>query len=212
MFTSDTVDFEIKIEAECIPIEGNVLVSGDDEQDREAEQWVRDQLASGNDLSWCSVTVIARPKSFRERVQLGENCSIDPPDVQGWDHLGACSYETQKDLEADLLPGMKERALDCLNTVVEWLQAELAIGKESSYPPHERPWKATHRITFRSGFGGDGPKQVWLVWLHDEGSAYTRDEWYNDDAASWGVDEGRWYCEGQATPGGQVGEVTVQTL
>jgi hypothetical protein len=135
MFTSDTVDFEIKIEAECCtPIEGNVLASGDDEQDREAEQWVKDQLASGNDLSWCSVTVIARPKSFRgKRVQLGENCSIDPPDVQGWDHLGACSYETQKDLEADLLPDMKERALDCLNTVVEWLRAELSERNQVNY-------------------------------------------------------------------------------
>ncbi len=72
----------------------------------------------------------------------------------------------------------------------------------------------THRITFVSA---GGESSVTIVRLHDEGDgcgpAYTHDEWQYEMNASWGVPHGgRWYCDGQVTPGGANGEVTVERL
>lgn len=72
----------------------------------------------------------------------------------------------------------------------------------------------THRITF---VPAGGESSVTIVRLHDEGDgcrpAYTHDEWEGAYGASWGVaDDGCWYCDGQVTPGGANGEVTVERL
>lgn len=78
-------------------------------------------------------------------------------------------------------------------------------------------WKATHRISFVRGFGAfDNPPRgktiVWEVMLTSEGPAYTREEWDEEWDAAWGVSDGEWLCEGQATPGGAVGVVTVEEV
>lgn len=83
-------------------------------------------------------------------------------------------------------------------------------------------WIPTHRITWRPA---SGPHVVWEVMLCDaiqvpskddapggDGPAYTREDWDRGDNASWGVVNGEWLCEGQATPGGAKGEVVVEEL
>lgn len=82
------VQIKYRLEAfpEDISIEGNVLASGNSDEDRKAEQWVRDSLESGNEWAWCSVKVTAY---------------IDLPglDLEESDYLGACSYKSQRDFE-----------------------------------------------------------------------------------------------------------------
>src|SRR3990172_8959473 len=90
------VEYEIKVEAEQEDYHGNVSAI-DDATDRENEQWVTDELNRGNEAAWCSVVVIARFEGF-----------------QGIDSLGGCSYKSMKDLEKNLLPEMKENALESL--------------------------------------------------------------------------------------------------
>lgn len=76
-------------------------------------------------------------------------------------------------------------------------------------------WKPTHRIEFRSGIHAPDtqePDAVYLVMLCSDGGAYTRAEWDACDSAAWGITDGVWECEGQATPGGQNGTVIVEKL
>ncbi len=74
----------IEITLTCNPEEedyrGNVMASGDDAVDREAERWVADQLNSGNDWAWCWVRVEVKWHGFT-----------------GDDTLGGCSYLSEED-------------------------------------------------------------------------------------------------------------------
>lgn len=69
----------------------------------------------------------------------------------------------------------------------------------------------THRITF-TGVGGD--VTTFDVMLHDEGPAYSAEEWEQATNAAWTCDpeSGEWLCEGQTTPGGANGSVEVEAL
>jgi hypothetical protein len=68
-------------------------------------------------------------------------------------------------------------------------------------------WAQTHEIVFTAS---DSTRTVWAVMLNDEGAAHTAQEWLDTDNSAWGVSNGEWLCEGQATPGGQNGEVYVR--
>ena len=91
---------DVEYEVECLPesmqIEGNAMVSGDDEEDRKCEQWIHDQLESGNDWAWCCIKVTARLGPF-----------------EGFDCLGGCSYLSEADFmtEDGYYPGMRDVAL-----------------------------------------------------------------------------------------------------
>jgi len=80
------------------------MASGDDDIDREAEEWILAQLESGNDWAWCRVRVTARWKGF-----------------EGSDSLGACSYKSEADFctEDGYFADMKQAALDELNEAVQ---------------------------------------------------------------------------------------------
>jgi hypothetical protein len=108
--TEADVDFVLECEPEDVPIEGNAMASGDDDVDAEAEQWVRDQLESGNEWAWCHVIVRARWNG-----------------LEGVDNLGCCSYKSEADFRQ---PGgyyddMRAEALADLNAQLEDLDAKL---------------------------------------------------------------------------------------
>lgn len=114
MKTRELKESEVEFTLECLPeetpIEGNALVSGDDEQDRAHEQWVRDQLESGNEWAWCTVKVTARFNGF-----------------EGSDYLGCCSYLSERDFcEVDgYYPQMREEALSRLNEEIARIDARI---------------------------------------------------------------------------------------
>jgi len=76
------VNITLTCEPDDLPIEGNALASGDDAEDRRAEQWIRDQLARGNEWAWCVAIVTVEFAGVIER-----------------DTLGACSYESEADFK-----------------------------------------------------------------------------------------------------------------
>lgn len=91
------VEYEITIEPEEMDYHGNCSAI-DEETDRENEQWVTDQLNSGNELAWCWVGV---------RATFGE--------YHGDDSLGGISCKNRKDLDALIKEhGMHENALASL--------------------------------------------------------------------------------------------------
>ncbi len=106
------VSFKIECLPEHIPIKGNVYASGDEQLDKESENWVRNQLEKGNEWAWCCIKVTA---------QLGP--------LEGIDYLGACSYKSEKDfMECGYYEDMKNRALEDLQEQVDLLLP--LIGEE----------------------------------------------------------------------------------
>lgn len=67
-------------EPEMISVRGNALASGDDAEDRACEQAIEKRLDAGDLWAWCCVTVVVEWRGFKAT-----------------DHLGACSYEDEKD-------------------------------------------------------------------------------------------------------------------
>lgn len=114
--TLDLADAEVTVSVEQsdIPLRGNVMASGDDATDQEAEQWVIDQLNSGNDFAWCDVFVSAELGGFR-----------------GWDSLAACSCNTKEELQELINDhGMVENALDHLRQQLREAGAKLTVDHE----------------------------------------------------------------------------------
>ena len=76
------ISFEIIILPEETIIEGNLIDSGDDNQDKLDEKTVIDDLLSGNQWAWCNVEVRGE--------YLGLSAS---------DYLGCCSYKSEQDFK-----------------------------------------------------------------------------------------------------------------
>lgn len=70
-FQPNEIRFILYCEPEDMPIRGNVMASGDDEADREAEDAVIADLESGNQWAWCCVTITAEWAGFTGRAVLG---------------------------------------------------------------------------------------------------------------------------------------------
>jgi hypothetical protein len=96
------IEFHHWIEPEHIPVRGNAMVSGDEDEDRAQEEWVFDQLESGNDAAWCMAAVTATLDTDWGQTFMGR------------DNLGACSWESERQLWKDLLPEMEANALENL--------------------------------------------------------------------------------------------------
>lgn len=101
--TESEVTFTVTIEPDHISIEGNAMASGDPAADQEVYDWIRAELARGNEWAWCAVKVTAEWNGY-----------------QAADYLGGCSYESEADFRA---PGgyfddMRKAALDALNANV----------------------------------------------------------------------------------------------
>jgi hypothetical protein len=96
------VTYEVTIEPEETDYHGNCSAI-DPATDREVEQWIDRELESGNMLAWCWVKVVARLEGY-----------------EGEDSLGGCSYRSRGDIEADLIPGMKDEARAVLRNAIEY--------------------------------------------------------------------------------------------
>lgn len=96
-FLSTHAIIECEILPETMSIKGNVMASGDDALDREAEENVRHQLEQGNDAAWCVAHVSAQ--------YMGHTAHS---------YLGGCSYASESELWADELDNMREDAISAL--------------------------------------------------------------------------------------------------
>ncbi len=116
-----------------------------------------------------------------------------------------------------------ERRFSVWITLGAWSQTNEgdADASECVAPIALHEYQPTHRIEVRTGLNPPDsapPSSVDLVHLYSEddddgdGLAYTRAEWDAEDSASWEVTAGEWRCQGQVTPGGCNGTVTVTRL
>lgn len=70
------VEYRIEVEQDDLDLRGNVMASGDDALDREAEAEVSRRLNQGDVWAWAMVTVIASCEGFEGRACLG-GCSYE---------------------------------------------------------------------------------------------------------------------------------------
>lgn len=78
------VEFSIKVEPEDLPVRGNALASGNEEEDKKVEDEIIRRLDDGDIWAWGFVTVAARYAGF-----------------EGTDGLGGCSYKDEDDFKQD---------------------------------------------------------------------------------------------------------------
>lgn len=99
----DEVTFELTAEQDDLPVRGNALASGDDDEDRKCEDEILRRLDQGDVWAWASVRVTARWNGYT-----------------GHDHLGACCYRDEKDFveSNDYYADMKQAALADLNATL----------------------------------------------------------------------------------------------
>ncbi len=96
------VTWKLECLDEDMPIKGNALSSGDDEEDAKAEQWVLDQLRSGNEWAWCCARVTGTFEGVKET-----------------DYLGGCSYLSEEDfIKGGYYEDMKAEVLERLKLKV----------------------------------------------------------------------------------------------
>lgn len=93
-FKADEVTFKLDVEYEDMSIEGNVMASGDDEADKKAEKWVRDELERGNVWAWACVKVTAKWAGF-----------------EGWGVLGGVSCQKAEDFTDDGMDDLTDQAI-----------------------------------------------------------------------------------------------------
>jgi hypothetical protein len=105
MFTINDVDISINVEPEHIPVQENLIVSGDEEFDKKCEDEIIARLDSGDVWAWCIVKVTVAPKTLEYTDELN-----------GFAYLGGCSYENQEEFEqSDYYKDMIDWALEDLN-------------------------------------------------------------------------------------------------
>jgi hypothetical protein len=85
--------------------------------DEACVQWIRDQLASGNEWAWCTIKI-----------------SVSYGGLTANDYLGACSYESEKDfvLGGGYYDDMVTTALKELATDLEKIGNDHAIWEHDS--------------------------------------------------------------------------------
>jgi hypothetical protein len=76
----EVIEIELKVKPEDVEVRGNALASGDDAQDKAAEDAILERLARDDWWAWCCVVV---------RGTCG--------DYEAFDSLGACTYEDERD-------------------------------------------------------------------------------------------------------------------
>jgi hypothetical protein len=107
--TAGDVTFAIQAEPEDVPYVGNCSAI-DPESDRQAEEWIRTELRSGNEWAWCRVVVIASWEEF-----------------EGAASLGGCSYSSEAEFrDGGYLKDLKAEALLDLNREVGRLNLTLS--------------------------------------------------------------------------------------
>lgn len=97
-------EIEIEVRQDDTDLRGNVLASGDDEEDRKAEQEVARRLDAGDVWAWALVRVVAKFDGF-----------------EGDDYLGGCNYASEEDFRT---PGgyfddMRRTAVEALAQALE---------------------------------------------------------------------------------------------
>ena len=119
--TADEVEFVLECHPEHVQIRGNCSAI-DPVTDAATEIWIREQLRSGNEWSWCTVVVRARWKDF-----------------EGYDSLGCCSYKSEESFKQ---PGgyyddMRRAALADLNANIERTAEQLDELLDEAIPVKE---------------------------------------------------------------------------
>lgn len=108
--TREEAKVRVLAEPDDIPVEGNALLSGDDNFDREVERNIMYRLQQADIWAWAAVTVVVAWGSFESRA-----------------YLGCCSYADEEDFTqlGGYFDDMVAEALDELNRTISETYQEI---------------------------------------------------------------------------------------
>lgn len=78
----DDVKWEVIADYEHIPVRGNAISTGDDDEDKSHEDWIIERLDSGDVWAWAMVTVRGRWNGLSAETYLGCCCYKDELDFR----------------------------------------------------------------------------------------------------------------------------------
>ena len=108
--TASDVRFTLTAEADETPVRGNALASGDDAEDRAAEDAILARLDRGDVWAWAVVTVRATWRGYSAEA-----------------HLGCCSYDDEARFRADpYFADLCAEALSALNDEVATMAEDVS--------------------------------------------------------------------------------------
>lgn len=107
--TKDEVEFTVELESEYTEVRGNVLASGDDEEDKAAEDEILDRLNRDDLSAWCCIVIKAEWNGHTGATNLG--CvSLEETNTGS-----ECQQLTESFAEYN---GMYDQALEDLNQTI----------------------------------------------------------------------------------------------
>lgn len=112
--TKKDVEFELSVEPEDIPWEGNAMASDDEEYDREYNEQIEDLLNRGFTEAWCILVVKASWDGYEGVASLGGNTFFPP-------HNNEKDFQEQAEAH-----GLYEEALDDLNKTLAQAAKDLS--------------------------------------------------------------------------------------
>ena len=105
----DKIEITVEALPEDVPIEGNYVVSGDDEYDRQCEVAVRERVKH-NQWAWCIARVIGKFHGLTAHAYLGE-CSYS--DAQDFKTNSGHFEDMRDEVTAELQATFKDMCDDC---------------------------------------------------------------------------------------------------
>ena len=106
--TVDMIDWEIEALPEDMSVRGNAVVSGNDEQDKEIEGDIIEDLENGNEWAWCIAKVTGKYNG-----------------IEAVEYLGGCSYNSAEDFETGgYLEDMKDEVMKQIQDMVDRIMAD----------------------------------------------------------------------------------------
>lgn len=103
------IEYTLELLPEDMPVRGNALASGDESEDKRAEDAILKEL-EWNPWAWCCIKVTASWHG-----------------IKGVDYLGGCSYKDEMEFkqEGGYYEDMKAQALEDLKRTIREMQAKV---------------------------------------------------------------------------------------
>ena len=111
------ITIAIHAQQDDVPVRGNALASGDDNEDRRVEDEILQRLSDGDIWAWAHVEVAV----YASGVKMMEHGTVLLIDTWASDSLGCCSYESEEDfrIAGDYYEDMVNGCIQAINDKLE---------------------------------------------------------------------------------------------
>lgn len=109
--TVSDITWRVECLPDDMPVRGNAVVTGDDEEDRRIEDQIIEDM-EWNEWAWCTVRVVGEWEG-----------------IEADEYLGGCSYKSKEDFcrPGEYFPDMQKEVLRQIQTQAERIAASMSL-------------------------------------------------------------------------------------